>query len=312
MDLSIIVVSWNVRDLLAACLASVYRSLQGTEYNVLVVDNASSDGSADMVRERFPQAHLIANADNKGFSAANNQAMEETRGRHVVLLNPDTELRDNALGILLRFMDDRPAAGMAGPRLIYGDGGFQHSAFGFPSLAQAFFDFFPAHYRLQESRLNGRYPRSLYASGHPFAIDHPLGACMMVRREAIKQVGHMDEQFFMYCEEVDWAMRIKRAGWGVYCVPAAEVVHHAGQSTRQFRDEMFVALWRSRFRLFTKHRGTFYNWAVRRIVRVGLQSQERRARCQAEAGMISGGELAGRLAAYQRVREMSHERADIN
>jgi N-acetylglucosaminyl-diphospho-decaprenol L-rhamnosyltransferase len=311
MDLSIVIVSWNVKELLAACLASVYRSLQEMEYNVLVVDNASSDGSVEMVRESFPQARLIANSNNRGFAAANNQAMAATRGRYLVLLNPDTELRDNALGMLLRFMDDTPAAGMAGPRLIYGDGSFQHSAFGFPSLAQAFFDFFPAHYRLLESRLNGRYPRSLYASGRPFAIDHPLGACMMVRREVIEQVGHMDEQFFMYCEEVDWAMRIKRAGWGVYCVPAAEVVHHAGQSTRQFRDEMFVALWRSRFRLFAKHYGPFYNWVVRRIVRAGLRRQGARAHRQAEAGTISGTALAGRLAAYQRVREMSHERADL-
>jgi len=309
MDLSIVIASWNVKELLASCLASVYKSLQGTatEYEVLVVDNASSDGSADMVRERFPQARLMANVDNKGFAVANNQAMAESRGRYAVLLNPDTVLRDNALGILLRFMEDTPSAGMAGPRLVYGDGSFQHSAFGFPSLAQAFFDFFPIHYRLLESRLNGRYPRSLYASGRPFAIDHPLGACMMVRCEVIEQVGPLDEQFFMYCEEVDWAMRIKSAGWDVYCVPAAEVVHYAAQSTRQFRDEMFVALWRSRFRLFAKHYGPFYNWAVRRIVRTGLRHEAGRARRQVEAGLISEEELASRLAAYQRVREMADD-----
>jgi N-acetylglucosaminyl-diphospho-decaprenol L-rhamnosyltransferase len=311
MDLSIVIVSWNVKELLAACLASVCRSLQGTEYEVLVVDNASFDGSQEMVRERFPHVRLMSNADNRGFAAANNQALAETHGRYVVLLNPDTELRDDALGVLSPFMDGMPAAGMAGPRLVYGDGSFQHSAFGFPSLAQAFFDFFPVHHRLLESRLNGRYPRSRYLSGHPFAIDHPLGACMMVRREAIEQVGHMDEQFFMYCEEVDWAMRFKRAGWGVYCVPAAEVVHHAGQSTHQLPDEMFVALWRSRFRLFAKHYGPFYNWAVRRIVRLGLRRQAGQARRQAQAGAISGAELEGRLAAYQRVRGISHERADI-
>ena len=308
MDLSIAIVSWNVKELLADCLASVYASLEGnaTEYQVLVVDNASSDGSVDMVHERFPQARLMANADNKGFAAANNQAMVKSRGRYVVLLNPDTVLRDNALGTMRRFMDDTPSVGMAGPRLVYGNGSFQHSAFGFPSLAQVFFDFFPVHYRLLESRLNGRYPRSLYASGRPFAIDHPLGACMVVRREVIEQVGRLDEQFFMYCEEVDWAMRMRRAGWGVYCVPAAEVVHYAGQSTRQFRDEMFVALWRSRFRLFAKHYGTLYNWAVRRIVRAGLRYEEGRARRQAEADLIPEEELVGRLAAYQRVRQMTY------
>jgi len=309
MDLSVIIVSWNVEELLAACLASVYASLQGSgaEYEVLVVDNASSDGSADMVHERFPQARLMTNASNKGFAAANNQAMAETRGHYVVLLNPDTVLRGDTLGTLVHFMDDVLSAGMAGPRLVYGNGSFQHSAFRFPSLAQAFFDFFPVHYCLLESRLNGRYARSLYARGCPFAIDHPLGACMVVRRQSIEQVGWMDEEFFMYCEEVDWAMRIRRAGWGIYCVPAAELVHYAAQSTCQFRNEMFVALWRSRFRLFGKHYGSFYNWAVRHIVRWGLRYKARQACLQAEAGLISREELASRLAAYARVHEMTHE-----
>ena len=308
MDLSIIIVSWNVRDLLAACLSSVYASLEGSsiEYELFVVDNASSDSSPDMVRQRFPRVHLVANAENRGFAVASNQALSMMRGRYALLLNPDTELRSDALGILLRFMDDTPSAGMAGPRLLYADGGFQHSAFHFPSLFQVFFDFFPLHHRLLNSRLNGRYPRSLYASGQPFVIDHPLGACMMVRRQVIEQVGLLDEQFFMYCEEIDWAIRIKRAGWGIYCVPAAEVVHYAGQSTRQFRHKMFVALWHSRFRLFAKHYGPFCNWAVRLIVRAGLRYEARRAHRLAKAGLISEQELAGRLAAYERVREMTY------
>jgi GT2 family glycosyltransferase len=306
MDLSVVIVSWNVKPLLRECLASVCHSLdgQGTSYEVIVVDNASTDSSANMVAEVYPKARLMANADNRGFAAASNQGVAESSGRYVVLLNPDTTLRGNALGTLLGFMDRTPSAGMAGPRLVFGDGSFQHSAFEFPSLAQAFFDFFPVHHRLTESSLNGRYPRSLYASGDPFAIDHPLGACMMVRRAVIEQVGGLDEQFFMYCEEVDWAMRIKEAGWDVFCVPAAEVVHHAAQSTRQSRDAMFVALWRSRFRLFAKHYGPFYNWAVRRIVLAGLWREARQARRQADRGLISGDELAGRLATYAHVRRL--------
>lgn len=308
MDLSVVIVSWNVKELLANCLASVFTSLRDrAEYEVVVVDNASSDGSSEMVRERFPQVRLIAKADNRGFAEASNEALATTDGRCAVLLNPDTIVRENALRILLRFMDETPSAGLSGPRLVYGDGSFQHSAFGFPTLAQAFLDFFPTHHRLLDSRLNGRYPRSLYASGRPFVIDHPLGACIMVRRSAIEQVGALDEQFFMYCEEVDWALRIKRAGWGVYCVPAAEVVHLSGQSTCQFRDEMFVALWRSRFRLFAKHYGPTYSWAVHRIVRAGLRREAGRARHQAETGLISKQELAGRLAAYQRIRGMTYE-----
>jgi GT2 family glycosyltransferase len=307
MDLSVIIVSWNVKGLLAECLASVYDALGRSHLacEILVVDNASSDGSPEMVRERFPQVLLLANAENKGFAAANNQAMAQAQGRLVLLLNPDTVVRRDALDILVRFMDETPTAGMAGPRLVYPDGRFQHAAFRFPTLAQAFFDFFPMHYRLLESPLNGRYSRSLYTAGRPFVIDHPLGACMMVRRQAIDEVGGMDEGFFMYCEEIDWAMRLKRAGWEIYCVPAAEVVHYAGQSTQQFREEMFVALWRSRFRLYAKHYGRFDNWMLRRVVRLGLWQERRRVRRQAEAGVISQEDLARRLAAYQRVEEMT-------
>jgi len=309
MDLSVVVVSWNVKDLLAACLSSVFSSLSATalDYEVFVVDNASSDGSPGMVRERFPQARLMVNPDNLGFAAANNQALAQASGRCMVLLNPDTVVCGDALGVLVEFLDSRPSAGMAGPRLAYTDGSFQHSAFRFPSLTQVFLDFFHIHHRLSDSRLNGRYPRALYESGGAFPIDHPLGACMMVRRQALQDVGKLDEQYFMYCEEVDWAMRMKQAGWDVYCVPGAQVIHHAGQSTRQFRDRMFVALWRSRFLLFSKHYGPVFNWAVQRIVRAGLRHAADQARSEAAADTISGSELEGRLAAYERVREITHE-----
>jgi len=309
MDLSIVIVSWNVRELLTGCLTSVHRSLDGSgvEYEVLVVDNASSDGSPETVSARFPQARLIANNKNLGFAAANNQALPLTKGQFVVLLNPDTVVIGDALCVLLEFMVQTPAAGMCGPRLTYEDGTFQHSAFRFPSLAQTLFDLFPLHPRLQESRLNGRYPRSLYRAGQPFCIDHPLGACMVVPRKVVGQVGSLDEQFFMYCEEVDWAMCIKRAGWQIYCVPAAEVVHYGARSTRQFRDEMFIALWRSRFRLFDKHYGRAYNWAVRRIVRLGLSRAVLAIKRQADAGLVSEEERQARLSAYLRVRELSHE-----
>jgi GT2 family glycosyltransferase len=308
MDLSVLIVSWNVRDLLLACLESVYASLRSSdsENEVLVVDNASGDGSAQAVAARFPQVELIANSENRGFAAANNQALDRATGHYLVLLNPDTVLVDGALEVLLSFMGETESAGMCGPRLVYQDGSFQHSAFRFPTLAQAFFDFFPVHPRLLDSRLNGRYPREWYASGRPFAIDHPLGACMTLRAEAVRQVGGLDEQFFMYCEEVDWAMRIARAGWGIYCVPKAEVIHYAGQSTRQFRDEMFVALWRSRFLLFAKHYGRTYNWAARRIVRLGLRHSATSARRQAATGSISQQELQGRLAALRRVGDLSY------
>jgi hypothetical protein len=316
LDLAVVIVSWNVRGLLEACLTSVYESLERSNLagEAWVVDNASTDGSAEMVRECFPQVRLMANETNVGFAAANDQALRamgfasarpHELPRHVLLLNPDTEVLGDALATIVRFLDENPHAGVAGAKLLYPDGRLQHSAFAFPTLAQAFFDFFPLHYRLLNSRLNGRYPHKLYERGEPFPIDHPLGAALMARGEAIQEVGLLDERFFIYCEEIDWCMRMKKAGWGVYCVPRAEVVHHVAKSTGQVRGEMFVALWRSRYLLFEKHYGQFYQWAVRRIVRLGLRAEMRRALAAHERGEINEAELENCLAAYRTVAEMS-------
>ncbi len=317
-DLSIVIVSYNTRQLLKECLDSVYASLADSTLTseVIVVDNASRDGSAAMVRKHFPQVRLIANEDNRGFAAANNQALRalgygtgDTHSppppEYVILLNPDTIVGGGALTTLVRFMDENPRAGACGARLLHSDGRFQHSAFAFPTLFQIFLDFFPINYRLTDSRVNGRYPRRLYQAGEPFPIDHPLGAALMVRREAIEQVGLLDERFFIYCEEIDWCLRIKAAGWGIWCVPEAEIVHHVARSTGQFRDEMFVALWRSRYQLFEKHYSRLFQWMARRIVRLGLWAEARRARAAARRGEITESELTNRLTAYQQVREMS-------
>lgn len=302
MDLSIIVVSYNTRDLTLAALTAALRSLEASElaYQVIVVDNASPDGSAEAVRQAFPHVTLIANEENRGFAAANNQGIAAGTGRHVVLLNPDTEVLDDALAQLVRFLDKHPNAGACGPSLVYADGSFQHNAFRFPGLAQTFLDFFPLHWRIMESRLNGRYPRSRYARGRPFPIDHPLGACLMVRRAVVDQVGTLDEGYFMYSEEIDWCRRVKEAGWGITCVSQARVVHHAGQSTRQFRDAMFVALWRSRLRYFDKYHGPAFRWAVRRVIRLGLW----REACRARNSDLSDEELSRRLDAYAQVRAL--------
>ena len=222
-----------------------------------------------------------------------------------MLLNPDTTVGRSALTTLVHFMDENPRAGACGARLLHSDGSFQHSAFAFPTLFQVFLDFFPINYRLTDSRLNGRYPRRLYQAGKPFPIDHPLGAALMVRRETIAQVGPLDEQFFIYCEEIDWCLRIKGAGWSIWCVPKAEIVHHVAQSTSQFRDEMFVALWKSRYQLFEKHYSRLFQWAARGIVGLGLQTEARRARAAARRGEITESELTGRLKAYRQVGEMS-------
>jgi len=316
-DLSIVIVSYNTRQLLKECLDSVYASLAESTLTseVIVVDNASHDGSAAMARKHFPQVRLIANEDNRGFAAANNQALRAlgygigdtphpSPSEYMMLLNPDTIVGRIALTTLIRFMDENPQAGACGARLLHSDGSFQHSAFAFPTLFQIFLDFFPVNYRLTDSRLNGRYPRRLYQASEPFPIDHPLGAALIVRREAIEQVGLLDERFFIYCEEIDWCLRIKASGWGIWCVPEAEIVHHVARSTGQFRDEMFAALWKSRYQLFEKHYSRLFQWMARRIVRLGLWAEVQRARAAARRREITESELTSRLAAYRRVARM--------
>jgi N-acetylglucosaminyl-diphospho-decaprenol L-rhamnosyltransferase len=309
--LAIIVVSYNTRTLLQACLASAYRGLRTSDVagEVWVVDNASSDGSADMVRDEFSSAQLIAHSENVGFAAANNLALRaigfDSRDaarelpEAVMLLNPDTLILDDALGALNRVLREQPSTGVVGAALVYPDNSFQHSAFRFPDLMQVFLDFFPLNHRLTDSRLNGRYARSQYAVGRPFAIDFPLGAALMARREAIQQVGLMDERFFMYCEEIDWCLRFRHAGWDISCVPQARIVHYAAQSTRQFRERMFVALWRSRFRLFEKHYSRLFRWAVHQIVTVGARQDIARA-----SRRLSGEELQRFVAAHQAIMEL--------
>ncbi len=296
------VVSYNTRDLLRACLTSVISTMSSTaNYEVFVVDNASVDGSAAMVRDSFPRVRLMVNRKNRGFAAANNQAIGESSGRYVILLNPDTVVRDGALERMATFMEGHPNVGVVGPRLVFPDGSFQHSAFTFPTLPMIFLDLFPVNHRVINSRLNGRYPRSLYEAGEPFPIDHPLGAGLMVMQRTIEEVGLLDERFFMYCEEIDWCMRIKEAGWRIICFPRAEIVHHVGQSTKQFRADMFVELHKSRYRLYEKHYSRWFRCMARLLVTVGLAYRSARDRWAFRRGRLDREDLENRLDAYRRI-----------
>ncbi len=306
-DLSIIIVSYNTRELLLKCLESIAASLALTpalRAETIVVDNASTDCSAQTVSSWVPWARVIARNANSGFAAANNEGIAASSGRIVLLLNPDTEVLGSALAELVDCFDRHSDAGIVGGHLLNPDGSEQESCFRFPGLAQQFLDFFPINYRLTSSRLNGRYPKARYAAGRPFPIDHPLGAALMVRGETIEQVGLLDETFFMYCEEIDWCMRIRRAGREIRCVPAARITHYAGQSTRQFSDKMLVALWRSRFHLFDKHYGPVFRRVARRLVALGVARQLRKATRACARGEMTCDELDRYASAHRRVREL--------
>ncbi|MEA3396848.1 MAG: glycosyltransferase family 2 protein [Chloroflexota bacterium] len=274
--LAVIIVSWNVRELLERCLAALQADLAQTEAQaqVWVVDNASNDNSETLVREKHPWVHLETPGENLGFVRGNNLILNRLRAGtltppdYVWLLNPDTEVQPGATQALLDFFAAHPRAGLAGPQLLNPDGTLQQSAFRFPGLLQPLFDLGLLPARFYQSRWNGRYSsRSHYAKGRPFRVDHPLGAALMARGDALAQVGPLDERFFMYCEEIDWAWRMRKAGWQSWLAPAAEVLHHGGASTGQARPQTMAYLWESRARLYRKHRGALTRALVGAAVR---------------------------------------------
>ncbi len=265
--LTVIIVSWNVKNLLDDCVLSLREEIKRTvaRTTVEVVDNASTDGSAEMLRERHPWVHLHAGTENLGFVRGNNLILERLQQQdYVWLLNPDTTIRPGALSILLRFFEDHPRAGLIGPQLLNPDGSAQTSAFRFPDLLQPLFDLGWLPQRFYYTRFNGRYPDT---NGQPYRIDHPLGAAMMARGAAIQQVGVLDPQFFMYCEEIDWAWRMQKAGWEAWLVPEARVTHYGGASTNQARPATTAYLWESRAKLYRKHRDPLTRALVSAVVR---------------------------------------------
>jgi GT2 family glycosyltransferase len=281
LDVAIIIVSWNVREYLADCLRSVCNDLSKSPIRgeTWVVDNASTDGTVSLLRALYPQVHVIANEENYGFAVANNQGMRaaaEGKPRYYFFLNPDTFIRPGAINELVTALDKRPKAGVAGARLIYGDGRFQHSAFYFPGLGQLVFELMPMPSRLYESRFNGRYSRRRYSPRrNPFKVDHPLGATMMVRSDVAESTHGFDESFRMYCEEIDWSWRVREAGWEILTVPSAEVIHYGGESTSQVPANSIVDLWSSRAKLYRKHHGRIRYALASRLVSKAMKRKAR-------------------------------------
>jgi hypothetical protein len=285
-ELAVVIVTWNVRELALQALHSLCADVDdyGPTTDVYVVDNASTDGTADAIGREFPWVKLFRSATNLGFAGGNNHALRQIGfgqpnanilPNAVYLLNPDTITQPGATNRLYNRLTENPRLGLVGARLTYDDGSLQHSAFHFPGLRQLWVEFFPTPGRLIEHTFNGRYPRHLYESGKPFSIDFPLGATYMVRREVIQQTGIFDEQFFMYCEEIDWAWRIHKAGWSAECVPAACVIHLGGQSTSQVEPRSIIDLWTSRLRLYRKHYPAWKYLVARMMVAVGMRIRAR-------------------------------------
>lgn len=276
LDLGIVIASYNTCDLLRACLRSVYASRGDLSFEICVVDNASSDGSAGMVAAEFPQAQLIANDENVGYPAANNQGLRalgfsaeaesSEAPSFALLLNSDTELPPSALQKMLGFMAEHADAGAAGPKLVLPDGSLDLACRrSFPTPEVSFYRMAGLSRLFPRNRRFGQYNLTYLNPDQVSEVDSVVGAFMLVRAEAIQQVGLMDEHFFMYGEDLDWAYRIRAAGWRVYYNPAVTVLHVKKASTRQ-NPRARVEFYRAMSIFYRKHYAAQTPWWLHALI----------------------------------------------
>jgi GT2 family glycosyltransferase len=271
MDVSIIILNYNTRELTINALRSVYQSVTSCRFEVILVDNASKDDSIQHIQNEFPQVTLILNHENVGFAIANNQAMRVAQGRYVLLLNSDTLIQQDTLETMLQFMDKHPEVGAAGCKLVLLDGTLDKACKrGFPRpLASFYYAFgmsklFPAVPRFNQYQLGYMDPDDAYP------VDCLVGAFMFVRRTTIDQVGMLDEDFFMYGEDIDWCYRIKQAGWVNYYYPKTQILHLKGASSRRKPVKIVYEFHRAMWLFHRKHYKQRYSFIVNGLVYTGI------------------------------------------
>jgi len=245
-DISIVIVNWNTRQLLLDCLASVHATIKGVTYEVWVVDNASHDGSVPAVRALYPQVMIIENDSNLGFAAANNKALRQINGRYALLLNTDTILTPCAIEKIYSFMEETPEAGLACGQLLNRDGSKQNSIANFPSILTLL---------INETLLRILMPKSFPSKRQhylqPIKVDSCIGACLMVKKEAMEAIGLLDERYFFFMEETDWALTMKQGGWASWFIPDAGIYHLQGQSAGD-NAKARIMFYRSRYLFFRR------------------------------------------------------------
>jgi len=269
-DLSIVIISWNVGELLRCCLDSIQESLKGEKgkgllVETIVFDNGSADGSADMVGEGFPGVHLMESEVNLGFTKGNNLALSQSEGRYILLLNPDTEVVGDALGTMVAYMESHPRVGALGPQLLNPDGTTQSSRRRFPTLVTAFLESTVLQPWFQRSRILKRYYLLDRPDDETQPVDWVVGAALLIRRQALQQVGPLDEEFFMYSEELEWCYRLKAQGWEAVYLPTAQVVHQEGRSSEQVLAFRHIHFQRSKVLFFKRYygwRGEVLRWFI--------------------------------------------------
>ena len=271
MDLSIVIVTWNVKDLLRACLQSLQADCRATSAlvaEIIVVDSASADGSAQMVRDEFPQVRLIVSDQNLGYAGGNNMGVAAAQGRYLFLLNPDTVVKPGALACLVHYMDTQPQVGAVAPKLLWPDGAVQSSRRRFPTLGSLFWESTLWEQWFPNNPAARRYHCADRPTDQPQSVDWVVGAALVVRREAWAQVGPLEADFFMYFEETDWCRRAAGLDWQVHYLPQAQVIHYEGRSSEQVMAARALRFQRSKLRYTRKYFGR--SWAA--VLRLFLWS----------------------------------------
>jgi GT2 family glycosyltransferase len=270
VDVSVIIVNWNTKNLLHACLMSLQDDVTAVRVETIVVDNASRDGSAEMVARDFPQVRLLVNARNMGFATATNRGMTRARGRYVLLLNSDTVVLPGAIQEMVRYMDAHPHVGAVGPRLLNGDRSLQSSMRDFPHLGRDALAILEMERWPLVGRIVWRYGRhsSLYGSDHSKTreVDWVVGACLLLRREAIERVGPLDDGYFFFAEEMDLCWQLRQHGWPIVFLASAEIVHLGGQSAARVPAARLTWHYAGLLRFYGRHRTPAHRVAVRAVV----------------------------------------------
>jgi len=249
-DLTVIIVSYNTRELLLRCIESLYHGGGHLTLELFVIDNASRDGSAEAVARSYSQVHLIRNDENRGFARAVNQGLQASSGRNCLLLNPDAVAGRETLEAMADYLDAHPEAGAIGPQLLHEDGRLQNSIASFPTLATELLN-----KSLLRRLFPKRYPGKNRKYSGPVEVESLIGACMMVKRQVIDTVGLLDEGYFFFLEETDWCLRMRKAGWKIFFLPDLKVLHLQGKSASQKLTAARIEYYRSRYRFYTLHRG---------------------------------------------------------
>ncbi len=280
-ETSVCIVNWNTWEFLHECLQSLRDNVEDPSPEIIVVDNASTDGSAQMVRQQFPDVALIALDENIGYAAGNNRAIERATGERILLLNPDIVVEGGSVETLHAFLDEHPDAGAVAPRLLQPDGSVQLTCRSFPDPDVILYEALGLSRLFPSSRTFGKYRMSWWDYDDTRPVDQPMASALLIRREVFDEIGLFDEQFRIFFNDVDFCRRMWKAGWEIWFTPEAEMRHEGGASTRQVRRKMMIESHKSLLRYYHKHyRGKIcpicYAAAVLLIhiglwVRLGLQ-----------------------------------------